>query len=165
MATKWHFQFMSIVKILKNVAVDKKSSFIVRTQVGAQNSGNCISELPDFKIFWGGGIPPDPPRRRGLTSPCLYSWLLYSNQLPTCTSNFIEIPEPGLTLCLVSGYWLKIRVFLVVKQPPVKFSPLMLETWLAWMSFQEGFCANETLIDSQQSMGLCLQITCHCISF
>ena len=33
----------------------------------------------------------DPPRLRGTTAPCLYSWLLFSNQLPT--SNFIETPE------------------------------------------------------------------------
>ena len=34
-------------------------------------------------------MPPDPPRLRGLT-PCSYSRLLFSNQLPT--SNFIETP-------------------------------------------------------------------------
>ena len=33
---------------------------------------------------------PRPPRLRGLMVPCLYSWLLFSNQLPT--SNFIETP-------------------------------------------------------------------------
>ena len=33
----------------------------------------------------------DRPRLRGMTAPCLYSRLLFSNQLPT--SNFIETPE------------------------------------------------------------------------
>ena len=31
-----------------------------RTLYYAQNAGNCISELLDFKFFWGGGPPPDP---------------------------------------------------------------------------------------------------------
>ena len=30
------------------------------TLFDAQNTGNCISELLDFKFFWGGGPPPDP---------------------------------------------------------------------------------------------------------
>ena len=53
--------FISVIKIKKNVAVDKKSSFISCTQFGAQNAGNGISELPDLKIFWG-SMPPDPSR-------------------------------------------------------------------------------------------------------
>ena len=44
-----------------------------------------------------GDHAPRPPRLRGLTAPCSYSRLLFSNQLPT--SNFIE------TLTLV-GYYL-----------------------------------------------------------
>ena len=28
----------------------------------AQNTGNSISELLDFKFFWDGGMPPDPPQ-------------------------------------------------------------------------------------------------------
>ena len=83
------YQLISVVKIKKNVAVDKKSSFIFCTKFGAQNAGNDISELPDFKIFWG-SMSPKPPRLRGLTAPCSYSRLLFSNQLPT--SNFIETP-------------------------------------------------------------------------
>ena len=78
------YQLISVVKLKKNVAVDKKSSFIFCTQFGAQNAGNGISELPDFKIFWG-RMPPDPHR---LTATCSYSRLFFSNQLPT--SNFIE---------------------------------------------------------------------------
>ena len=81
---------ISVIKLKKAVAVDRKSSFIFCTQFGAQNAGIGISELPDFKIFWG-SMPPDPPRLRGLTTPCSYSQLFFSNQLPT--SNFIETPE------------------------------------------------------------------------
>ena len=53
MHTNCYFQLtgISVVKIKKNVAVDKKSSFISCTRFGAQNAGNGISELPDFKIF------------------------------------------------------------------------------------------------------------------
>ena len=58
-----HFQLISVVKMKKNVAIDKKSSFIFCTQFGAQNAGNGISKLPDFKILWG-SMPPDPPRLR-----------------------------------------------------------------------------------------------------
>ena len=47
------YQLISVVKLKKNVAADKKSSLIFCTQFGAQNAGNGISELPDFKIFLG----------------------------------------------------------------------------------------------------------------
>ena len=80
--TNCHFQLISVVKIKKNVAVDKKSSFIFCTQFGTQNAGNGISELPDLKIFWG-SMHPDPPRLRGLAAPWLYSRLFFLNQLPT----------------------------------------------------------------------------------
>ena len=83
------YQLISVVKLKKNVPVDKKSSFIFCTQFGAQNTGNGISEPPDFKIFWE-RMPPDPPRLRGLTARCSYSRLFFPNQLPT--SNFIETP-------------------------------------------------------------------------
>ena len=88
MHTDCHFQLTS-VKIKKNVAVDEKSSFIFCTQFDAQIAGNGILKLPDFKIFWG-TMPPDVPRLMGLTAPCSYSRLFFSNQLST--SNFIEIP-------------------------------------------------------------------------
>ena len=29
----------------------------IYTQFDAQNAGNSVSELPDFKFFWGGGTP------------------------------------------------------------------------------------------------------------
>ena len=87
MHTNCHFQLISVVKIKKNVAVDRKSSFFFCTQFGSQNAGNGISELPDFNIFWG-SMPPDPPRLR---APWLYSRLFFPNQLPT--SNFIETPD------------------------------------------------------------------------
>ena len=62
MHTNCHFQLISVVK--KNVDVDKKSSVIFCTRFGAQNAGNGISELPDFKISWG-SMPPDPPKVKG----------------------------------------------------------------------------------------------------
>ena len=34
----------------------------------AQNAGNRISELLDFKVFWG-SMPPDPPRGKGACGP------------------------------------------------------------------------------------------------
>ena len=34
----------------------------------AQNAGNRISELLDFKVFWG-SMPPDPPRGKGPCGP------------------------------------------------------------------------------------------------
>ena len=80
MYTNCHFQLISVVKIKKNVAVDKKSSFIFCTQFGAQNAGNGISELSDFKIFWG-NMPTDPTKLTGLAAPCSDSWLFLSNQL------------------------------------------------------------------------------------
>ena len=61
----------------------------IYTQFDAQNDGNSVSELPDFKFF-SGGIPPDPLSKRGLAAPCQYRRLLFSNWLPT--SNFIETP-------------------------------------------------------------------------
>ena len=68
MHTNCPFHLISVVKIKKNVAVDRKSSFIFCTQFGVQNAGNGISELPDFNVFWG-SMPPDPPRLRGLATP------------------------------------------------------------------------------------------------
>ena len=78
-----------IVKINKKKLVGAKKSYLFYTQSGAtqfdaQNAGNSVSELPDFKFF-GGGIPSDPPSKRQ------YRRLLFSNWLPT--SNFIETPE------------------------------------------------------------------------
>ena len=85
MHTNCHFQLTS-VKIKKNVAVDKKSSFIFCTQFCAQN---YIMEMAFQKLFLGENAPR-PPRLRVLTAPCSYSRLFFSNQLPT--SNFIETP-------------------------------------------------------------------------
>ena len=48
--------------------------------------------------FSEGACPKTPPRLRGLMAPCSYSWLLFSNQLPTCTSNFIKTPCSGEVL-------------------------------------------------------------------
>ena len=50
--------------------------------------------------FFGGGMPPDPPTKRGLVAPCLYHCLLFSSWLPA--SNFIE------TLVLLNKHWDKL---------------------------------------------------------
>ena len=49
----------------------------IYTQFDAQNTGNSVSELPDFIFFWG-GMPPDPPTKRGHVVPCLT--VTYSSQ-------------------------------------------------------------------------------------
>jgi len=41
---------------------------ISSTLFDAQNTGNRISELLDFKFSWG-GMPPDPLGERGLAAP------------------------------------------------------------------------------------------------
>ena len=55
------YQLISVVKLKKNVALDKKSSFIFCTQFGAQNAGNGIWHLAfqSFQIskFSGGACP------------------------------------------------------------------------------------------------------------
>ena len=65
-------------------------------QFSPQNAENRILGLWNFKIFWI-SMPPDslphPIRKRGLTAPCWYSQLLYSNLL--ATSIFIETPASG----------------------------------------------------------------------
>ena len=58
-----------------------------------QNAGNRISGLWNFKIFWG-STPLDPPRKRGLTVPCWYSRILFSN-LPA-TSFYMGTPGTAL---------------------------------------------------------------------
>ena len=63
---------VSVVKIKKNVAVVKKSSFILCTQFVAQNCGNGISELQDFKILWG-STSPDPTRLKGALRPLVHT--------------------------------------------------------------------------------------------
>ena len=80
---------VSVLKIKKNVAVDK-SSVIFCTQFGAQNAWNGISELPDSVQNSLGKHAPRPRRLMGLVAPCSYSRLFSSSQLPT--SNFIETP-------------------------------------------------------------------------
>ena len=49
-----------------------------------------------FKNFLGEHAP-DPLRNRGLTAPCWYSQLLYSNLLATSTKIIIENPATSIT--------------------------------------------------------------------
>ena len=68
-------------------------------QFSPQNAENRILGLWNFKIFWI-SMPldplPHPIRKRGLTAPCWYSQLLYSNLL--ATSNFYWNPCQWLPL-------------------------------------------------------------------
>ena len=61
------------------------------TLFGAQNAGNRISKLLDFKFFLG-GMPPDPPRRKGPCSPLSGHRRLLHLQWPLKTK-VIETPE------------------------------------------------------------------------
>ena len=45
-----HFQLISVVKIRKNVADDKKSSFIFCTQFGGENATESVSYRPFLYI-------------------------------------------------------------------------------------------------------------------
>ena len=54
------------------------------------------------EIFWQ-RTPPDPLRRRGLTAPCWYSWILSSNLL--ASSIFIETPAFSNTSSYASLSW------------------------------------------------------------
>ena len=47
----------------------------------AQNAGNRISKLLDFKFLWG-SMPPDPPRGMGPYDPLQCKW----SQLPITPS-------------------------------------------------------------------------------
>ena len=49
-----------IVKINKKTFLGLRNHTYIYTQFDAQNAGNSVSELPDFKFFRG-GVPPDPP--------------------------------------------------------------------------------------------------------
>ena len=61
--------FTSISRSRSRLIALKNPTYIY-TQFDAQNAGNNVSEVPDFKlIFLGGGggvMPPDPPSKRGL---------------------------------------------------------------------------------------------------
>ena len=56
----------------------------------AQNAGNHISELLDFKFFRG-GMPPDPPKGKGPYGPFSGLSRLLNLQWPL-TTNVIETP-------------------------------------------------------------------------
>ena len=54
-------------------------TFLKKT--ATENAYKSISEPLDFKIFWGGGMPPDPPsglhlQRSKLASSCSEVWLM-----------------------------------------------------------------------------------------
>ena len=80
-------------KLLKNTEVCqfKGSWYASLTLLShARNAGNWISELLNFKIFWG-SMPPDPPRKgHSCTELNSHSRLLLYGQTPT--SNLIESP-------------------------------------------------------------------------
>ena len=65
MYPKGYFQLIKhismIVKINKKTLVVLRNRTYVYTQFDAQNAGNSVSELPDFKFFWGGADAPRPP--------------------------------------------------------------------------------------------------------
>ena len=85
------------------------------SQLSPRNTGNCILGLWNSKF-----MPPDPPRRRGLTAPCWYSCLLYSNlvQWLSCPVAFVWfVPKVKILFCpeintlltkLVQSRWLSI---------------------------------------------------------
>ena len=59
----------------------------------AQNAGNRISELVDFKFFWG-SMPPDTPRGKGPYGPFSgHSHPLHLQRL--LRTKVIETPEKG----------------------------------------------------------------------
>ena len=58
----------------------RKRTYIY-TQFHAQNAGDSVSELPDFKFVWA--LPPELPSKRGFAAPCQYRRLLFSNWLAT----------------------------------------------------------------------------------
>ena len=63
---------------------------ISSTLFDAQNAGNRISELLDFKFSWG-AMPPDPPRGKGPCGPFQRHSRLIALQWPLIP-NVIETP-------------------------------------------------------------------------
>ena len=57
-----------LIVFLKNPALWSIKIRFNNPLFDAQNAGNRISELLDFKFFWG-SMPADAPRERGLTAP------------------------------------------------------------------------------------------------
>ena len=74
------------------------------TVFDAQNTGNRISELLDFKFFWG-SMHPDPPRGKGPCSPfSAHSRLLLHLQWPLITK-VIEIPVDDIVIRYIEVYF------------------------------------------------------------
>ena len=86
--TSLHQKIISLSK--KNPALWSIKIPINSTLFDAQNAGNRISKLLDFKFFWG-SKPPDPPTGKAPYGPfCGHSRLLHF-QWPLIT-NVIETP-------------------------------------------------------------------------
>ena len=102
-------------------------------QFSPQKAENHILRLWNLK-FSCRSTPPDPlpsPRKRGLTVPCWYSRLLYSNLL--ATSLFIETPVLCIDSIVVikasTQYTMKCEVPVIVRFTLYK-NPLMPESRL-----------------------------------
>ena len=70
-------------------------------------------------------MPLDPLRLRGLTAPCSYGRLLFSNQLPT--PNFIETPalRNGCRMLCSPHFWVQKKVW----PPPHLHQPNPFNNW------------------------------------
>ena len=63
---------------------------------------NRISELLDFKFFWG-SMPPEPPREKGACSPFSGHSCLLHLQWPLITK-VIETPDKSWISCIFTLY-------------------------------------------------------------
>ena len=79
-----------IVFLKKSCFVVNKNTLQPNTLFDAQNAGNRISELLDFKFFWG-SMPADAPRGKGPYGPFSDHSRLLNLQWPLIT-NVIETP-------------------------------------------------------------------------
>ena len=89
-----HQKFNSFFK--KNPALWSIKMRINNTLFDAQNAGNRISELLDFKFFWG-SMPPNPTTEKGPYGPLSGHSRLLNLQWPLIT-NVIETPETTLRI-------------------------------------------------------------------
>ena len=74
-----------IVKIIEKTLLVLRNRTYINVQFDAQNAGYSVSELPDFKFFWGKGeARPQTPLAKEAEKP-----LVNRYTLPP-TSDFIE---------------------------------------------------------------------------